>query len=138
MAKILSDDATKAGVSFLLFHCIFNGDGSITHFMHDIDLESYQSLPNMYAVCIAERAGKQRKVTGGFFIRTSYTHDDKDFDNALAIAAAGVPRLDKLITKDSSFLPARVQTPAGPPLTEKEMLKAMLSQQLKHSSMGMA
>jgi hypothetical protein len=138
MALVVSDNATEGGVTLLLFHCIFNGDGSITHFMHDIDLGSYQSLPNMYAVYIAERSSKQKKVTGGFFVRTSYTHDDTDFNRALSNSVAAIPRLDKIITKHSFFLPARVPSPDGPPVTENEMLRAMITQALKHSSMGAA
>ena len=122
----------------MLFHCFFNEGGSITHFAHEYDPEIYQSLPNLYAVCIAERSGNRKKITGGFVIKTSYTHNDQDFLTTLTTAVAIEPRLKGLIGSHTSFLPARVGIPVGGPISEAEMLRVMQTQSLKHSVGGSA
>lgn len=138
MPQVISSSAQKDGLSILLFHCLFNDDGSITHFTHEYDPELYQALPNLYAVCIADRSGNSRKITGGFVIKTSYTHNDKDFLATLTNAMSIEPRMNALIGTHSSFLPARVGIPVDGPITEAEMLRVMLDQSLKHSAVGSA
>jgi hypothetical protein len=139
MTVIVSADTDAGGMTIPLFHCIFNEGGSVTHFMHEVDLEVYRSLPNMYAVCIADRSKRHKRVTGGFFVVTNYSHNDEEnFTMALSNIVAAVPRLAALISEQSSFLPGRIVVPDGPPPTEEEMLRVMVSQALKHSSAGAA
>jgi hypothetical protein len=138
MSQVISGNAEKGGLSVLLFHCLFNDGGSITHFTHEYDPELYQVLPNLYAVCIAERSGNNRKITGGFVIKTSYTHNDQDFLATLTQAVSIEPRLSNLVGSRASFLPARIGVPVGGPITEAEMLRVMVDQSLKHSAVGSA
>lgn len=138
MPQVVTKDAQKGGVSILLFHCLFNAGGSITHFTHNFDPELYRALPNLYVVCIAETSMKHKNLTGGFVIKTSYTHHDHDFLSALTNAVSIEPRLQALISSRSSFLPARIGIPGDAPITETEMLSAMMTQSLKHSAAGAA
>ena len=138
MELAMSDSSQKGGLSVLLFHCFFNGSESITHYMHDLDLELYRSLPNLYAVCIAETSKNRKKLTAGFFIKTSYTHHDPDFVTTLSNAVSIEPRLKGLINKHSTFLPARLGITGDTPPTETEMLKVMMTQALKHGVAGTA
>lgn len=138
MQFVMSDSNQKGGLSLLLFHCFFNKSESITRFMHDIDLELYRSLPNLYAVCIAEASKKHKKLTAGFFIKTTYTHHDSDFVVALNNAVSTDPRLKSLINEHSSFLPARLNIAGDTPPSETEMLRVMMTQALKHSVAGTA
>ena len=142
MPQVISENANKGGVSVLLFHCLFNEGGSITHFMHDFDSELYRSLPHLYMVCIAEPTNKCKKLAGGlaggFVIKTSYTHNDHDFLATLTNTVSVEPRLKNLISSRSSFLPAHLGAPGDAPITEAEMLRAMMTQALKHGAAGVA
>lgn len=134
----ISDSRQQGGLSVLLFHCFFNGSESITHFMHDFDLELYRSLPNLYAVCIAETSEKYKNLTAGFIIKTSYTHHDSDFVTTLNNAVSIAPNLKSLTNKHSTYLPARLSMPGDTPPTEAEILHIMMTQALKHSVAGTA
>ena len=138
MQFAIADSNQKGGLSLLLFHCFFNDSESITHFMHDVDLELYHSLPNLYAVCIAETSKKHKKLTAGFFIKTSYTHHDSDFVTTLSNAVSTDQKLKSLINEHSSFLPARLGITGDTPPTETEMLRVMMTQALKHGVAGTA
>jgi hypothetical protein len=137
MQLAMSDSNQKGGLSVLLFHCLFNSNGSITHFMHDFDVELYQSLPNLYAVCISDTSSKQKKITVGFFIKTSYSHQDSDFIGALTNVVSIDTGMKNLINERSSFLPARIGISGGHP-NEDEMLRTIVSQALKHGVGGSA
>ena len=127
------DSQKKGGVSVLLFHCFFNGDESITHFMHEFDPALYKALPYLYAVCIAKTTKKAKTVLAGFFIKTSYTHNDPDFMDALNLAIVSAPAFQALIGADTSYLPARISFVGDTPPTEAEMVRVMLGQHLKFS-----
>lgn len=137
MQLAMSDSNQKGGVSALLFHCLFNTDGSVTHFMHDFDVDLYHSLPNLYAVCIADTSSNQKNITAGFFIKTSYSHQDSDFVGALANVVSIDTGMKNLINERSSFLPARIGISGAPP-SEDEMLRVISSQALKHGVGGIA
>ena len=126
--------AEKGGVTILLFHCFFNEHESITSFMHSYDNELYNILPNTYAVCVAYNSVLPRKIPAGFFVKTSYTHDDKDFVNALFGLVATTNGLNGLSSKRISFLPARIGVDGPAPLTEREMLRIMATQNFKYST----
>jgi hypothetical protein len=57
----------KGGVTIPLFHCIFNSDESVTHFMREYDASLYQTLPHLYAVCIARTVNRTKTVLAGLF-----------------------------------------------------------------------
>ncbi len=138
MPIVISDSSQEGGVALLLFHCVFNGSESITHFTHEIDFELYQSLPNAYAICIAEKAQEHKKVTAGFIIKTNCMHHDSNFTGILTNAAMAVPKLMSLIGDHSSFLPARLGISGDTLPTEMEMLRIMTTQALKHGVAGTA
>lgn len=137
MQLVKSDSNQKGGLSALLFHCLFNSNGSVTHFMHDFDVEFYHSLPNLYAVCIADTSPNQKNITAGFFIKTSYSHHDSDFIGALTNVLSIDTGMKHLINERSSFLPARIGL-SGPPPSEDEMLRTIVTQALKHGVGGRA
>jgi len=127
----------QGGLTIPLFHCIFN-NGSITHYDRKYDAKLYTSLPNLYAVCIANKNSGMRRVVGGFFVKTSYSHNDEGFIDAIAAAAQSATELLPLLNGNTSFLPARLNAPLDPPLTEQEMLDVMLEQYVKFSTHGTA
>jgi hypothetical protein len=132
--KVMSTNSKeKGGLSALLFHCFFNGDESITHYMHNIDSDLYEELTNLYAVCIASTTDKRKTVLAGFVIKTSYTHNDTDFIDTLINAVSMEPQLNDLIGDNTSFLPARLGITGNKPPTETEMLRIMVGQHLKFS-----
>jgi hypothetical protein len=131
-------NASESGISMMLFHCLFHADGSTTHYHHDYDEDIYSVLPNLYAVCIADRPGRARKIPAGFIIKTSGHHHDNDFVNALRASVASIEVLSRLMTPKPSFLPAKITVPNGGAITETEMLKVMVNQAMKHGSIGTA
>jgi len=133
MAVYSTEGKVKGGATISLFHCFFNGDESITHFMHEFDTAIYQELPNLYAVCIAKTTSKTKTVQAGFIVKTSYTHNDPDFIDVLNLAVASEPTLKSLIGEGSTFLPARIAAAGDEPLSEAAMLKVMFEQHLKFS-----
>lgn len=138
MQLVMSNSNQKGGMSVLLFHCLFNSNGSVTHFMHDLDIELYRSLPNLYAVCISDTSSNQKKITAGFFIKTSYSHQDSDFIGALTNVISIDTGMRNLINERSSFLPAPIGISGEAPPNEDAMLGLIVSQALKHGIGGSA
>ncbi|MGQ1270019.1 hypothetical protein ACT4XR_19970 (plasmid) [Acinetobacter baumannii] len=136
--KILSFDASdRGGLTVLLFHCFFNGSESITHFTHDINLELYEGLPNLYSVCIADSSTSNKKVTAAVFIKTNLHHEDPDFSTTLVNVLSINPDLHSHLNEKTKFLAARIKMD-GPPLSEREYLKISVTQYMKHNVDGRA
>ena len=138
MRLAMSDSDQKGGLSVLLFHCLFNSNGSVTHFMHDLDVELYRSLPNLYAVCMSDTSSNQKKITAGFFIKTSNSHYDSDFIGVLANVISSDTGMRSLINERSSFLPARITISGDAAPSEDEMLRVIFTQALKYGVGGSA
>ena len=132
MTVYSTEGKEKGGATIPLFHCFFNGDESITHFVDKFDPVLYEALPYLYAVCIAKTTKKAKTVVAGLFIKTSYTHNDPDFMDALNLVVVSKPALQALIGEGTSYLPARISIPGDPP-TEAEMVHIMQGQHLKFS-----
>lgn len=129
----------KGGVSIPVFECFFNGSDSITSFTRNFDQNLYERLPHLYVVCISKNKAKQRQLVGGFFIKTSYTHDDgADFQGALEQALLTSQNLSKFTGPEFSMLPARLGIRGTEPLSEAEMLRILSIQYLKFSTAGTA
>ncbi len=128
----------KGGVSIPIFECIFNQAGSFTSFERDFDENLYMVLPNLYAVCIKDKSHKPHIIIGGFFIKTSYTHKEKEFLDSLHAVVETSPNLGHFLGPNITFLPARLGIKGSAPLSENEMLKVMLTQFLKFSQNGTA
>ena len=126
----------KGGVAVPLNWCVFSGFDSILHDTFSAEPELLKQLHNVYAVCIARRNSNPKMIVGGFFVRTSYTHEDPEFSDALANAMAAIPEFRKFAPELHSFLPARVRAPLD--ITEEEMLKLLWSQKLKFTTGGSA
>lgn len=126
------------GVTIPIFHCVFNGHESITSFTREFDENMYRALPNLYAICLSDNSSAARKIVAGFFIKTSYTHQDPEFLDAITAVAKSTKELSKFMEVKSSFLPARLGPTDSEPLSELEMLKIMSEQSLKFSAAGNA
>jgi hypothetical protein len=126
----------KGGVAVPLNWCVFNGFDSVRHDTFSTDPELLRLLPHVYAICIARRDSDPKVIVGGFFVRTSYTHDDVGFSEALGGAMAAVPAFQEFAPEAHSFLPARMRAPLD--ITEDEMLKVLFSQKLKFTTGGNA
>lgn len=129
---------SKGGVTIPLFHCIFNGAESITHYLRDYDEGLYEALPNIFAICISNNKGSRRKIVAGFIVKTSYGANDAEFLPALLGAAKSTAEINPLLTKSSSLLPAILRIPGTELPTENEMLQVMQQQFLKFSTGGHA
>ena len=126
----------KGGVTVPLNWCIFNGFESILHDTISTDRELLKQLPNVYAVCIATRNSNPKTVVAGFFVRTTFSHNDAGFQGALADAMGAIEQFQRFDPDLHSFLPARIGAPLDIP--ESEMLRVLVSQQLKFTSGGSA
>ncbi|WP_342316404.1 hypothetical protein [Lysobacter sp. FW306-1B-D06B] len=128
---------TKGGVSLSVLHCMFNIEGSVTHFMHDFDPELYRALPNLYVVCVLDNQVGLRSIPAGLFVKTSYSHEESGFVDAvygLAVAAFGA---DLIESWKASFVPARLTVRGSEPLSEMEMVRVLCTQRLKHAGSGL-
>lgn len=126
----------KGGVTVPLNWCIFNGFDTVVHDTLKTDEELLRKLPHVYAVCIAQRNSNPKEIVGGFFVLTTYTHEDAEFPEALAQAMFAVVAFRKFAPQDHSFLPARVSAPID--VSEEEMVKLLLRQKLKFTTSGRA
>ncbi len=129
----------KGGLTIAVMDAICNGHESITHFMHAFDEKLYECLPHVYAICIADNGQTPRKIVGGFFVKTSYHHNDTGFHEALLGVMALSPHLNRFgEDRRYSLLPARVPVEAAEPLSEASMVFVLSQQALKHSTFGHA
>lgn len=131
----------RGGFTFPILSCVFNADGSITHFMHEIDPSLYKMLPNLYAICVTKAEDGRRIVPCGFFVKTSYdhNHDEAEFSSALAGIAKQIPQIAALRTSGDRIVSGRIgNVQPEMVLTEEEMLRLMIGQYLKLSSAGQA
>jgi hypothetical protein len=120
----------------LLFHCFFNGDGSITHWMHDSDDELADRLPHLYVVYVSRKVGKQKRIVAGFFVKTDCMHQDFNFVEMLTAVASDNAGLGKLIDAESTFLPVPIEIPGKTRPTVEEMAQIMISQSIKCDVIG--
>lgn len=128
----------KGGITIPLFHCFFIDDGSVKSFMHHFDIELYESLQNLYAICVASEVTHNRKIVAGLFIKTSLTHVDPEFGNVLAEIVVATPRLQDWGLDSISFFPARLGIKGSSPPSEDEMLRIIFQQYIKYSTSGNA
>ncbi len=129
----------KGGLTIPIYHCIFN-QGSITHYLHEIDPDLLAQLPNLYAVCVATKVSGRRNVVAGFFVKTSYTHQDREFGDACRGAIAFMNEINPLLDSEFSLLPARVSIGGADtsPLSEDEMNAYIFQQYFKFQEVGQA
>jgi hypothetical protein len=106
--------------------------------MHHFDEALYKALPNLYALCLTDSIYGTKRVVAGLIIKTSFTHHDSEFIDAITALAKTIPNLSDLVSQQASFLPARLGVMGQAPLLEDEMLSIMIKQSLKHSSAGSA
>ncbi len=128
----------KGGLSIPVLHCIFNGYNSVTHYVHELDREMYEALPNLYAICIADNHQSYKKIVAGLFIKTSYTHEEAEFLDVLSAIVSTTPELKDLSWERISFFPARLGVKGAAPLSEEQMLAIISNQRLKHAVVGNA
>lgn len=137
MENILSKpSAGKGSVSVVRFHCIVSNDGeSVTSFTTEIDPGLLQILDNFYVVCIAETNKRRKRVTAGFAMKTSLTHNDKlEFPDALLAGVESMPDLKKIWNKNSSFFPFKINIPDQNLLSEELFLYLFAQQAQKINS----
>ena len=120
----------------LLFHCLFNGDGAITHCMHDPDDELADRLTHLYVVYVSHKADKQKRFVAGFFVKTDCMHYDFDFVEMLTAVASGDAALRKLIDRESIFFPVLIEIPGKTRPAFEDMAQIVVSQSLKRDVSG--
>lgn len=116
------------------FHCVFNKDSSITHFMHTGIDELAKNLPNLYVVLLCQQGnGNVKNIEGAIIIRTVLTHHDEAFVGDVYGLCAINKGLSQLVNSDkTSLLPTKVGFAGSPILTEYECLQLATQQYLKH------
>lgn len=119
----------------MLFHCVFNKDSSITHFMNTGIDDVAEYLPNLYVVLLCQRErGNVKNIVGAMIVKTLLKHDEKAFSEALYNLCMAKKELTHFMaSKKTSFLPAKVGFEGSPLLTEDECLQLVMSQYLSHS-----
>lgn len=134
-----SGKVPAGGLSSPIYHCIFN-QGSLTHFLHEVDPSVVDQLPHMYAVCVAGRVNGKRNVVAGFVLKTSYSHQDPGFDGACKGAISCMKEIAPLLDSTTTLLPARIAVDGTnqSPLTEDEMNAFMFTQYMKFHEIGQA
>jgi hypothetical protein len=128
----------QGGLTTPLFHCIFNGSESITGFMHETKEELVAILPHLYAVCLTNTAQGSKQVLAGFVVKTSFTHHDAGFLDALNGLVSSIPSLSRLRDHQSTLLPARIEIKGTEPLSEEDLSRLMVRQFVRHSVGGNA
>jgi len=74
-------------------------------------------------------------LVGGFFVKTSYTHEDvAPFQNVLEGVIHTSQNLARFTGHKYSMLPAKLGVQGSEPLSEAEMLRILSNQYLKHST----
>ena len=120
------------------FHCVFNANGAITHYSHELPSDATAMPLNAYAICLAENTARGRKVVAGLMVLTSLHHDDAAFEPTMHDIVATLPVLAEHLSASTSLLPAKIGLPPGAPMTEREFLRIMVTQYTKFSSGGHA
>jgi hypothetical protein len=78
-------------------------------------------LPNLYVICLSDNSGSTRKIVAGFFVKTSYSHEDPEFLDTTTVVAKSTKELSKLVGAKTSLLHARLDVVGSePPLSEDE------------------
>ena len=70
--------------------------------------------------------------------KTTFHHNDAGFEKAMFGLLGSKPQLQSLVSKKTSLLPAKLNVPPGPPLSEDEMLRLAFQQYMKFSASGTA
>lgn len=119
-----------------IFHCVFNIDGSIHHFMHEDMSVFLGERPNTYVICIAEN--KHTKVIkGGIILKTTSNHTDSNFPSLVYSACISCDALRNIVCNEGiSILPTKIAVNGEQPLSESECLDIMVTQYIKHSARG--
>jgi restriction system protein len=114
--------------NLILLHCFFhNGYEAITHITHKFDEQLYKRLPNLYAVWMADNnPGEDKRLVAGFLFKTNCTYKDPEFHDVLHRIVESYPNLSARLNRRSSFLPTRLGVLGEAPLSEEEMLSALL------------
>lgn len=121
-------------ITTLIFHCIFNNDGSIWHVMHENINAIAEPLPNTYAVCIAENKEGKKLIRAGFVMKSTLHHTNDGFVLSLKNACMSFNELKPFILADNiSFLPAKLGMNGIQLPTEDECLNTLYNQYIKHS-----
>ncbi len=118
-----------------LFHCQF-GNGELTHFMHEGVDDVAASLPYLYAVCLSHNDSGLKKIVAGLIVRTNRHHSEPTFLNMLYECCVSIPRLNKLLNANTSFLPVKIGVTGSPLLTEDECLHIIQQEYVKRSVSG--
>ncbi len=122
-------------ITTAIFHCLFNKDSSITHFMHaDID-ELAKKLPHLYVVLLCQRGSEDvRNIEGAIIFKTELTHYDEEFiDNVHKLCVIN-KELSQLINSEKIlFLHKKIRLVGSPLLSEYECLQLATQQYLKYS-----
>jgi hypothetical protein len=121
----------KGGTTMTLFHCVFGGRAPISCRVHEIDAQMYQSLPNLFAVCLVNSDRRSRHVAAGFLVKTSLSESDPQFEDALADVTTSIDELKRLLTARSMLMPAHLTVSDASPLIEEEMMSVLARQRLR-------
>ena len=128
----------KGGLAIPTLDFLVEDSELITIFDREFDESIYSKLENLYIVCIIDRSSGSKRVVGGFFTKTNYSHRDKEFTEVLMGLISLSPTLDGLAHKKASLHPARLGVLGDTPLSEDEMLRIIATQNLKLSESGTA
>ncbi len=122
-------------ITTAIFHCLFNKDSSITHFMYANIDELAKKLPHLYVVLLCQRGSEDvRNIEGAIIFKTELTHYNEEFiDNVHKLCVIN-KELSQLINSEKiSFLYKKIRLVGSPLLSEYECLQLATQQYLKYS-----
>ena len=126
--------AKNRGLTVALVYCTFQGYNSMTHYMQRGIEEFEKSLPNLYSISIAKNSKGKKDIVAGLVIKTSYTHQDAEFMDAIRLAIKASDKIKHLLDEDNiSFLPARLASEDAN-CQEEALVYVMYQQFVKHST----
>ena len=120
------------------YACFLFVDGAVTGYEIEYDDAAYQALPNLYLVNILNVVDGAKRLVAGQFIKTSKTHEEADFAEAIHGAASLCPPLHPFLQVPHSFIPSRIIAPGGNKLTENEMKGLFFNKSVAMNSGGHA
>jgi hypothetical protein len=108
--------------SLVLFHCRFADYGLCDHRAYSFELQTYLTLPHLYAICAIDDSCRPERMISGLLVKTDIRYEDPRFLESMAAAFQAVPAFRKGLHENTSLLPAPIDVESPRPLTEDQAL----------------
>lgn len=112
--------------ALMVFHGVYQADGSVTHYDYSFPPEAYSQLPYLYLVHVAERVDDNVRVLGFFFLKTNFLRDNPDFNESILAASQCIDSFKHLNLSSNSLWTSKLELESNdaPPCEQKMLLLA--------------